>query len=237
MRYIAKSNQTPTCLQQLASPADAEEAQRRWQSFKEKEYLQEALLAEQYHLCCYSEVRADILELGYHIEHVAPKSLHPQRTFDYRNLAASALHGEQLAKLPKKEHFGGHVKLNKYDAALFISCHEPECAKFFTYLSDGRCVPHKALTLEDKARAKYTIACLNLNSPFLVAHRQRWWDELEQLAQQHEADDWCKEHLAAVDLIPGRLGKGKLSPFFSLNRQFFGKTAEKILRELAPNLL
>lgn len=49
------------------------------------------LLNEQYHLCCYSEVRADLRGLGYHIEHVENKSQHPERTFDYLNLAASAL--------------------------------------------------------------------------------------------------------------------------------------------------
>ncbi|EJT4385593.1 TIGR02646 family protein, partial [Salmonella enterica] len=49
------------------------------------------LLNEQYHLCCYSEIRADLRGLGYHIEHVENKSQQPGRTFDYQNLAASAL--------------------------------------------------------------------------------------------------------------------------------------------------
>jgi len=61
----------------------------------------QALLDEQYQLCCYSELRADQEGLGYHIEHLENKSQAPARTFDYSNLAASALRGDDLQQLSR----------------------------------------------------------------------------------------------------------------------------------------
>ncbi|ELI0860547.1 TIGR02646 family protein, partial [Salmonella enterica] len=68
------------------------------------------LLNEQYHLCCYSEIRADLRGLGYHIEHVENKSQQPGRTFDYQNLAASALDSENGLHLFGINAFGGHAR-------------------------------------------------------------------------------------------------------------------------------
>jgi uncharacterized protein (TIGR02646 family) len=214
-------------------PTTPTQATSRWDSFAHKPKLMQFLLREQYQLCCYSEVRADLLGIGYHIEHVENKSLKPTRTFDYDNLAASALCSEALSKI---QAFGGHAagKQNAVDMAKFISCHRADCAKFFVYLSDGRIVPSLDLKAAEQARAQYTIDLLNLNSSYLLPLRQAWWHELELLFEEHNTKNWSLNDLIALDLVPHQ---DTLSQFFSLTRQFFGVRAEQVLLQKAPMLL
>lgn len=194
------------------------------------------LLQEQYQLCCYSEVRADELGIGHHIEHVENKSQNPARTFDYSNLAASALNNKDLQTLNRGDAFGGHAtgKQSAVDNVQFVACHHADCASFFQYLSDGRIVPHTALEPPGKARAVYTIELLHLNSEFLKTKRKRWWDELDALFREHSEKNWSLAHLAAGELIPHQ---ESLRNFFSLTRQFFGKYAEQALQAHAPELV
>lgn len=214
-------------------PETPQEATSRWSSFSYKLEVMSALLDEQYQLCCYSEIRADQDGLGYHCEHVENKSQNPQRTFDYTNLAASALHSDNFSKLKKGEAFAGHAvgKQQTCDLTQFISCHQPDCARFFAYLSDGRVVPSQTLDTLETSRAQYTIDTLNLNSPYLVTRRRQWWAELDALFEEHLVKDWSLPHLAAVDLVPAA---GGLSRFFSLTRQFFGQVAEQTLQQHVP---
>jgi uncharacterized protein (TIGR02646 family) len=226
MRVITKKNSGGYHLDKAHQnpPTTANEATSRWSSFGYKETLLDYLLDEQYGLCCYSELRADLEGLGYHIEHLQPKSDNPARTFDYNNLAASALNTDDLATI--EDLFGGHAKQSEYDLHLFISCHELDCDRYFAYLSDGRVVPSNRLNDLEKSRADYTITLLNLNSPYLVNRRRRWYDELDDLLEEHFVKNWNIEHLAAIDLLPTNQ---KLSQFFSVTRQFFGVVAERTL--------
>lgn len=201
------------------------------------------LLLEQYHLCCYSEFRPDEEGLGCHIEHVENKSQNPARTFDYSNLAASALDsniGLQQLKKPNSTApdaiFGGHAvgKRESVDMTLFVSCHQPDCARYFAFLpTDGRVVPRESLNEHEKIRAEYTIRLLNLNSPFLITRRRQWAQELQRLFDEHIQQGWSLSHLAQTDLVPNG---GKLNRFFSLTRQFYGPLAEQVLVQHAPEL-
>lgn len=218
-------------------PTTADNARTRWSGFSHKGALSQALLEEQHMLCCYSELRCDSDELRCHIEHVEPKSRNPARTFDYFNLAASALDSENdLVAFKALGHvvFGGHAKRSQHDSHRFVSPHQADCARYFSYLSDGRVVPSQALSAEDEDRARYTIDLLNLNSPYLVNRRQQWWDELDKLFEEHQAKDWSLSDLIAVDLVPTA---GALSQFFSVTRLFFGGAGEMVLRESAPELI
>ena len=246
MRHIRKQGNGGHHLNQshATPPTTDQTATSRWRSFGHKPKVLERLLAEQYGLCCYSELRADQLGLGYHIEHVENKNQHPQRTFDYTNLAASALRSDDLAPFvaaqPAEEQpqavFGGHApgKQQSVDIQRFVSPHQADCARYFSYLSDGRVVPVQDLDAADMARAEYTIGLLNLNSPYLVTRRQKWWDELDTLFEEHIANDMSLHCLAAVDLVPHN---HKLSPFFSMTRRFFGRIAEVVLAHKVPQLL
>jgi uncharacterized protein (TIGR02646 family) len=214
-------------------PTTPGEATSRWGSFGNKATVQNLLLDEQYGLCCYSELRADLEGFGYHIEHIRPKSSYPELTFVYTNLAASALSSDNL-QIIKQEAFSGHAKLSAYDPDLFISCRDADCARYFVYLSDGRVVANDSLSNREKDRANYTINLLNLNSPYLVNRRRRWHDELDQLFEEHLEKSWSLEHLVAMDLVPSNR---QISQFFSLTRQFFGQFAETVLQQHAPQLL
>jgi uncharacterized protein (TIGR02646 family) len=216
-------------------PTTSAQARSRWVRFGDKPAVLQALLDEQYQLCCYSELRADQEGLGYHIEHLENKSQAPVRTFDYSNLAASVLRDDELQRLSRGEAFGGHAagKQQAPDMAMFVECHQPDCARYFSYLSDGRVVPSHGLADSDQAKAIYTIETLNLNSAFLQTRRKQWWAELDDLFQDHLAKGWSLPDLAAVDLVPARR---ELSRFFSLTRQFFGPIAEQVLRQCVSEL-
>lgn len=220
-------------------PQTHKQATSRWSSFGYKPALLLGILGEQYHLCCYSELRADQEGLGYHIEHVENKSQNPPRTFDYSNLAASALESVyDLSAFTAQGHevFGGHApaKQRACDVNRFVSCYQPDARRLFAYLSDGRVLPAAVLNIQEQDRAQYTIDALNLNSPYLVTRRRQWWDELDGLFQEHTAKGWSLADLAAIDLVPTN---NRLSRFFSLTRQFFGQIAEDALQQHAPGLV
>lgn len=223
---------------QTNPPTTPQQASSRWSSFSHKTAVKQSILNEQHQLCCYSELRSDEEGLGYHIEHVENKSQNPARTFDYSNLAASALDSaNDLAAFKAQAHvvFGGHApgKRDGVDLAQFVSCHQPDCRRFFAYLSDGRVVPADTLNAQEQGRAQYTIDLLNLNSPFLITRRRKWWAELDGFFQEHLVKGWSLSDLAAVDLVPTH---GALSRFFSLTRQFFGAVAEQVIQTQAPTL-
>ncbi|ECJ5873600.1 TIGR02646 family protein [Salmonella enterica subsp. salamae] len=219
-------------------PQDSDQSTRRWRNFRrDKADLMTLLLNEQYHLCCYSEIRADLRGLGYHIEHVENKSQQPGRTFDYQNLAASALDSENGLHQFGINAFGGHSrgKQEAVDMAKFIHCHLPDCSRYFAYLSDGRIVPADELNAQEMESAEYTIDLLNLNSGFLQTERRNHWEELEQFFDEHIEKDWDLHQLLQLELVPS--SDHKLHEFFSITRQFFQQEAEQVLHIHAPALI
>ncbi|MDC0726921.1 TIGR02646 family protein [Phytobacter diazotrophicus] len=239
MKFIIQSPLEVYGLAQAhASPPNtSEQATSRWSSFGHKDTVLRCLLRQQYQLCCYSEVRADLLGISHHIEHVENKNQNPSRTFDETNLAASALSTDDIPRLQKADVFGGHAlgKRTAVDLAQFVSCFSPDCASYFHYLSDGRVVPGIQLLESERIRAQYTIDLLNLNSNYLKNLRMDWWTELERLEQEHIRDDWDLYQLIQLDLVPTQ--HNQLTQFFSLTRQFFGPLAEEVLNTYAPQLV
>jgi uncharacterized protein (TIGR02646 family) len=246
MRAVVKDlgNRGYKPLQGRKHPTTSEDAGNAWGGFRGKSSVLNALLHEQYHLCCYSEVRADEEELGYHIEHVENKSQHPARTFDPTNLAACAIDSNLgFAKLKaqpgdlKLNLFGGHARLKaqSVDMTLFIHPHQAHSSAFFRYLSDGRIIPNPDLGQSTLAhrQADYTITQLNLNSPYLKTLRRSWWNELNGKDESRNDQPAVLSKLAQVDLLPTH---AKLNRFFSLTRQFYGPLAEQALAQNAPEL-
>ncbi|EFQ7848851.1 TIGR02646 family protein [Salmonella enterica] len=241
MRHVIKTRRGTDALLTAHEqpPQNSDQSTRRWQRFgrENKAALMTLLLNEQYHLCCYSEIRADLRGLGYHIEHVENKSQQPGRAFDYQNLAASALDSENGLHLFGINAFGGHArgKQEAVDMANFIHCHLPDCSRYFAYLSDGRIVPADELNAQEMERAEYTIDLLNLNSGFLQTERRNHWEELEQLFEEHIEKGWDLQQLLQLELVPSP--DHKLHEFFSITRQFFQQEAEQVLQIHAPALI
>jgi hypothetical protein len=102
-------------------PHTSEQATSRWSSFRHKDTVLRCLLRQQYQLCCYSEVRADLLGISHHIEHVENKSQNPARTFDETNLAASALSTDDIPRLQKADVFGGMLLVSALQSTLHSS--------------------------------------------------------------------------------------------------------------------
>jgi uncharacterized protein (TIGR02646 family) len=241
MRSISKQSSGGYHLNQANAnpPNTSHDATTRWKSFGHKRQVLQSLLDEQFQLCCYSELRADEEGLDYHIEHVENKSQNPARTFDYSNLAASALGSTNdlsAFKAQGDEVFGGHAAGKRQGCNMnrFVSCHHVNSQHFFSFLSDGRVGPNSSLNGKCRDHAQYTIDLLNLNSPYLVTRRRQWWDELDDLYQDHVANGGSLFHLAAVHVVPTG---NKLYRFFSLTREFFGPHAESALKQQAPGLL
>ncbi len=240
MRHVIKTRRGTDALFTANEnpPQNSDQSTSRWRNFRrDKADVMTLLLNEQYYLCCYSEVRADWRGLGYHIEHVENKSQQPGRTFDYQNLAASALDSENGLHLFGINAFGGHSrrKQDAVDMAKFIHCHIPDCSRYFAYLSNGYVVPSIDLTEQEAKNAQYTIDLLNLNSGFLQTERRKHWAELEKLLDEHMKKDWDLHQLLLLDLVPSP--DHKLHEFFSITRQFFQQEAEQVLQSHAPALI
>lgn len=236
MRFQKKRLQPTYHLAQshLNPPANAHEAETRWQSFKYKAPLSNKLFDEQYGLCAYTELRLDEGESGDHIEHVKPKSHFPKNTFDYQNLVLCALSSDALKAMSKEDVFGGHAKRSKYDAR-FLSCLQHDCARYFSYLSDGRVVPAMSLDAVETQKADYTINnILNLNCAYLKNRRRKWLVEIETLIDDHLDDLEILSIIAGIELDSTN---GKLREFHSAVRQSFGAFGEEYIRDNCPELL
>jgi len=164
MRTITRNPNPPACLAQQS-------AGQRWDGFKDNCHQQvgNSLRAEQHHVCCYCEV--EITENNSHIEHMAPRSVRPDRVYDYNNLAASCDGG--LA-----EHCG-HFKDNRsrnpnyrYDPDVFCSPHMPGTAALLQYLPTGSVIPTPGLNEDDRQKADYMIGYLGLNCARLTGRRR-----------------------------------------------------------------
>jgi uncharacterized protein (TIGR02646 family) len=225
MRRVTKNLTTAgyAPLADQKQPSTSAESKNEWDKFLGKTSLKTALLEDQHNLCCYTEIRADEVGWGYHIEHIENKSQNPSRTFDPTNLAASALSSQDLQHLKKpikKYAFGGHAvkKAKDVDMTLIVHCHIPDCSKFFAYLSNGDVVPALGLSAKEQARARYTINHLNLNSPVLQLLRKNWQTELEEAYKALKTDQKSVQQLINFYITPVN---NKLKRFFTMSNQFF----------------
>lgn len=231
MRMIAKTELGMHVLnrqKQIGIPQTATEARDRWQSFaSKKSKVRNALKREQKGLCGYTEFNIDHFKStatlssrsdGCHIEHIKPKSVYPQETFDYKNLLLSILHvsDEKLFErdtfvdgAPEDDNshrkfFGGSAKNNIYDEELFISPINNACNYFFTFLEQsGEIVPSASLENSDRDKALYTINLLNLNHPYLKNQRRKRMievlDDIDELSNRNTIQRIIEEEISEDD--------------------------------------
>ena len=233
-------------------PQDSDEARRRWSKLT-KDSLYKQLFVEQFGLCAYTELNIQDFRTeqnsikGAHIEHIEPKSSFPQRTFDYFNLALSALDSEDLAKFNKDNRFGGHHKLSDYDSSRFISPLLSNVNDYFSYSSeDGEIFPNLDLDKDDHTKAKYTIDLLNLNVAYLKNLRKNWLRELQaeidKLIDTGSVDGL--KHLAECELCATERGytpinqtTNQLRNFHSASLQLFGSLGQQVLNQNCPQCI
>lgn len=158
MRTIIQNANPPACLDEQPAALD-------WYDFMQTPchgITADSLLAEQHALCCYCEVEID--HTNSHVEHIAPRSSHTARTYDYGNLAKSCNGGSG------QDRHCGHYKGGNYDACHFVSPHDPAAKALFRYRNSGQIEPADA---QQSARANYMLGLLALNCPSLTGRRNR----------------------------------------------------------------
>ncbi|HHQ6594783.1 TPA: retron system putative HNH endonuclease [Serratia fonticola] len=242
MRHITKGSSDYYLSQKNKhKPNTADDATRAWSRFSHKDATVKRCLNEQFFLCCYSEIclnnRFPIMgnegivvsnDYGYHLEHIEPKSLTPQKTFEHNNLTVSAISSSSLQSLDKKDVFGGHAKLSRYSNTSFISPLMTNSQDYFHYEASGKVVPKESLkNKREKAKARLTIYLLNLNAPVLVHWRKIWISALSKLIDESDPD--VIKQIAELELSP--IGKS-LRPFHTAQRQLFGKIGDNVFSNI-----
>lgn len=182
--------------------------------------IKTALGAEQFCVCCYCESRVTVESDDSHVEHLKPRSRFPQDTFDYQNLSCSCQGGRGT------DAHCGHHKGGDYDAALFVSPHNPDIEQLFRYNSEGGVAARDGA---HEAQGQWMIQILNLDCPRLNnmrrSHGRGLLETIDALINSGDED--VIDELALTYLIPD--GAQNLHPFYSVSRQIFGARGDAVL--------
>lgn len=165
--------------------------------------LYQHLWQEQKGLCIYCEQQleeklASTDQDFSHIEHIKPKKLHKDLTFEQSNLTVSCDGFDTRNKNPEtQKDFCGHKKLRKYDENLFLNPLEIQNIEdFFDYDIEGNMFPAKNLAVSDLAKAVYTIDLLNLQHETLIFMRK---EQYELILNDFMASETEQEQNAYLD--------------------------------------
>ena len=210
MRYI-KQRFLSKCLNRRRNnpPETTLAAKRAWRRTNKKD-IRKACYKQQKGLCAYTELSLDDTELGYHLEHIAPRSSHPELTFVPHNIVLSIMDDIHSGSLQHHEKFGGHHKSEDYANDWFISPFDRDCATYFSYDLAGTVAASLELDVSNQMKATKTIEVLNLNAMFLVERRR---ESLAALKGQIES--------GALELVSSTMqpGNRNLTEFYSAKKQ------------------
>jgi len=223
MKYFSHSINIPRQLD-LRYQKPVNDATKAWDNFRGTKKVQDRLIPAQKYLCSYCEVelvRGNRGDIGYHIEHIEPKSINPARTFDFSNLLVSCFDtGYELvpSDVDLQPISCGHAKKSEFNH-LFIKPTEQGCEDYFFYELDGRIVANPGLNDSSKlARVNYTITLLNLNCRRLKRERKDMIEEgLNIINDLSNAQD-ALSHFSYCELDEFN---GKNRAYFTTRRQYF----------------
>lgn len=232
MRHIQQIAPCKRLQRRRHNPPETDTAAKKaWRRFNKKD-LRKVCYKQQFGLCAYTELSLDDEGMGTHLEHIAPRSRYPSRTFEPGNIVLCAMDDVFAGMLPDAERFGGHYKLNQYREEAFISPFQADCERYFYYCdTSGQVLPSVELTGQEQEKAAHTIALLNLNCAFLVARRQSCLVSLKQqladwrsLNNNAPTESGSINHSVAdterfiTDILAIR--NGRLPEFYSAIRQY-----------------
>ncbi|WP_051260978.1 retron system putative HNH endonuclease [Desulfovibrio inopinatus] len=200
MKYIRK----------FSSPESFEDWKRRhpgadWHEFSlphnapVKDDLADSLRREQGRICCYCEKR--LSRRRSHIEHIKPRSVFPDSTLKYSNLAASCNGG------PTRQNACCGHKKGAWYSPRFVSPYDRSCEHRFLVTAAGEIAPRNPKDIS----AAETIRRLGLNTPDLCAMRRTVYDVLIELKSTLPPERF-QEHIEQ-SLLPD--GNGLFEPFWS----------------------
>jgi len=203
MKYIRKS----TCCTQFAEWFTENQASC-WSELptEVKHTLHSHLWREQQGLCVYCQqaipekaAKQRSTQIRSHIEHIRPRSVYPDRMFDYDNLSISCEGFDCTAATPQKKKFCEHRKADEYDENQFLNpIEQQEIANYFEYDIEGRIFANHLRSNTDQQKANYMIKILALDHKELNRLRE---SSYSQLIQENNSD--IKELLNPdVPLLP-----------------------------------
>ena len=190
-----------------------------WKNYKHKEEIRLDLLELQYGLCAYCE-NSLYTQLKYHIEHIAPKNIYPDLTFEYSNLILSCIDSDGLRDVKVDNTIScGHAKENKFNSKLFIKPTFQDCEQYFWYKDNGEVISNPELNAEDIDKANYTIKLLKLNCNRLKRERKQiilegYTTILELLNETNVLDKFIRQQVCCLE-------NGNFPPFINARKQHF----------------
>ena len=150
----------PICLNRYQHGRD------NWDTFHARpgdvQQVRQALETMQKGQCAYCE--AALVDGRWHIEHLWPKSVHPQRTFEWDNLFASCMRRDSCGTHKDQ---GGRP----YDPQDLVDPAQEDPDDFLFFAQDGTVQPRIGLNGRALRKADETIRVFNLNSPALRHQR------------------------------------------------------------------
>ena len=250
MKAIRELNKPTTG---LAEYLDTTGSDANWDGFRDHNAgvsyneLIEKLIDVQHGLCGYCEIT--LIELDRQVEHVIPRK-DPQhgapREVDITNMIACCKGGtspvfvsseksidkDRYLKPVKGNMSCGQAKGDRRDTNFLDPRKLPALPSLAKVLVDGRIeVDEEACASAGipVARVDRTIEILNLNAERLRSAREAWRNALvERSGQVVDPDDPGKMDVWASALLTQN-EKGRLEPFFTTTRSYFGPLAERIL--------
>lgn len=214
MKYVPVSSDIPHLLQLRKEKHDLpDNPANEWQKFTRRKanrnQLKEALHIRQNGLCLYCEIvlgDGSAHDIGSHVDHILPKQIHPELTFDFANLVLScfATGGETIADEHDPAPVScGHAALkrsNTFDESLFIKPTDPNCEKYFSFELDGSVIPHPNLNTPDFEKAEHTLVVLNLNCLRLQRLREETITQLYHIISELQHDSEAVKEFLILEL-------------------------------------
>jgi uncharacterized protein (TIGR02646 family) len=202
------------------------DAKKAWRRFNKKA-IRSACYKQQLGLCAYTELSLDDEQLGCHLEHIAPRSRYPERTFDMNNIVLAAMDECSSGLLKEEQRFGGHFKKALYDDDWFIGPFDARCEHFFRYCKEtGKVFAHHEISTADQVNTSRTIAVLNLNCDYLIGMRQQQLQHLNNVIHslvQRESSSLIEQRSKFEQLKEETLEvrEKKLPILYSAKKQLF----------------
>lgn len=235
MKKIRELNEsTPGLAEYLNIVGD----ETNWEEFRShnsgasRNELMDALAQNQHGLCAYCETAIK----GRHrqIEHVIPQSddeMGKAKALDIANMVACCIGGTKSKASKRGGPSCGQAKGNQNDENFIDPRLLPAQPSLTKVLRDGSItVDEEACESEgiSVARVRKTIEILNLNAERLRLVRTKYWNELVERSKQYNDPDEMNAWISKV-LIPEE--NGRLEPFFTTSRSYFGPLSERLLAQ------
>lgn len=220
--------------------------QANWNSFRRcyrrayQELVQALCHVQSMDLCGYCEI--NIIPQDKQVEHVVPRS-HPLQgeagELDPANMMICCQGGtyptnnnEWRLEPTKENRSCGEAKGNSVDPQFIDPRDLPPLPSLVRVDDKGKISADKDACTDaeiDVSRVEKTIQILGLNVPRLRIARKRQWGDLHTIWKGYSNDRQVMKEAARKELLPGE--DGRLPPFFSTSRSYFGPVAEEILAE------